>query len=35
MAKKLGAPIFLKNSEKYSTVSIILIFGSVKKGGTK
>jgi hypothetical protein len=25
MAKKLGAPIFLKKSEKYSTVSIELI----------
>jgi hypothetical protein len=25
MAKKLGAPIFLKKSEKYSTVSIAVI----------
>jgi hypothetical protein len=34
MAKKLGAPIFLKKSEKYSTVSIKFILskdGSLRK----
>jgi hypothetical protein len=33
MAKKLGAPIFRKKSEKYSTVSIELILSKNRRWG--
>ena len=32
MAKKFGVPIFLKKSEKYSTVSIIPVFRRWQRG---
>ena len=34
MAKKFGAPIFLKKSEKYSTVSITFILSKKKEPET-